>query len=452
MHGKRTHHKTLASRFRPRNGVASATTWVADDGFALLLAALFWTIFVINAPVDLQGLSRSVEGTYDPNSWTRTIKLCSLGFSGLMIVRRLLLARDFGLYLNPGLVAFLVLAPLSTLWSIAPSNTVSQSVSFVSFVISCFAFGLASWHPRRFQQVAIVPLMLILIGSLALGAVSPNLVTEEGTTISLAGAWHGLTHGKNEFGNLAGTAMILCMHAWISREGRRTWAILGAGIALTCLILSRSNTSMFATAVAVLSMLLLLRVPSTRDRYKSIVVALSGLLIGYEMIIQNVIPGLGVLLEPITSLTGKGTDFSGRSVIWAVIKDHIALNPFFGGGYGAYWIGPRPESPSYIFIQLMGNFYPSEAHNGYLEVINDLGVAGFVCLAVFLFSYIRQSLQLMRSDRNQATLYLALLFQQLILNMSESNWFTSANMFAIFGFAAVMLSRARFDADLRGRR
>jgi exopolysaccharide production protein ExoQ len=452
MHGKRTNHKSLTSRLRPRNGVTSATTWVADDGYALLLAALFWTTFLINAPTDLEGLSRSVEGTYDPNSLTRAIKLVSLGVSCLMILRRLMLARDFSRYLNPGLVAFLVLAPLSTLWSIAPANTGGQSVTFATFVISCFAFGLASWHPRRFQQVALPPLMLIMVGSLALGVVRPDLVTEQGTTISLSGAWHGLTHGKNELGILASTAVILCMHAWISREGRWAWAILGAATALTCLILSRSDTSMFATGVAVLSMLLLLRVPFTRDRYTTIVVALSGLLIGYELIIQNVIPGLGVLLQPITSLTGKGTDFSGRSVIWGVIKDHIALNPFFGGGYGAYWIGPMPESPSYIFLQLMGQFYPSESHNGYLEVLNDLGLAGFVCLVVFLFSYIRQSLKLMRADRNQATLFLALLFQQLVLNMSESVWFTSANMFAIFGFAAVMLSRARFDADLRGRR
>jgi O-antigen ligase len=240
------------------------------------------------------------------------------------------------------------------------------------------------------------------------------------------------------------------MHAWISGEGRAVWAILGAAASVACLALSKSNTSMFATAVAVLSMVALLRIRSIRNLYRAIVISMSGLLLAYEMIIQKLIPGLDFLLTPITSLTGKGTDFSGRTVIWSVIKDHIALNPYFGSGYGAYWTGATPTSPSYVFIGLMGGFYPSESHNGYLEVLNDLGVAGFACLAVFLFSYIRQSLKLMRTDRNQATLFIALLLQQIVLNMSESIWFTSSDMFAITGFAALMLSRARFDADLRG--
>lgn len=450
--GKQSNHKWMFNPgTRPSAGAAPATRWVADNGYAWLLAALFWTTFIINAPEDLQGFARSSAGTYDPNDWTRTIKLLSLAVSGLIIMRRLLLARDFARYFNPGLFAFLVLAPASVLWSIARPNTLNASISFATFVIACFAFGLASWHPRRFQQVALPPLMLIMVGSLALGIVSPNLVTEHGNTISLSGAWHGLTHGKNEFGILASSAVILCMHAWISREGRLGWALLGTAAALACLILSKSNTSMFATGVAVLFMLLLLRVPFARNHYKAVIISATGLMFGYEMIIQKVIPGLDFLLTPITSLTGKGLDFSGRTVIWSVIKDHIALNPFFGGGYGAYWTGPTPSSPSYVFIGLMGNFYPSESHNGYLEVLNDLGVAGFACLVAFLFSYIRQSIKLMRTDRSQATLFVALLLQQIVLNMSESIWFTGANMFAIFGLGAVMLSRARFDADLRSK-
>ncbi len=68
-------------------------------------------------------------------------------------------------------------------------------------------------------------------------------------------------------------------------------------------------------------------------------------------------------------------------------------------------------------------FYPTEAHNGYLDIVNDLGYVGLICLILFLFAYVRQSLQLLRFDRNQAVLYLALLFMEMVVNMSESDWF-----------------------------
>jgi exopolysaccharide production protein ExoQ len=440
---------TTASVVQRPADAESVTNWVTDSGYALLLAGVFWTTFVVNAPDNLDGFAHPLAGVYDPNPLTRAFKLFAIAASCLMIARRPLLAWDFGRNLNPGLVAFMLLAPLSTMWSIAPSATVARCTSLATLMLSCFALGLASWHPRRFQQVATPPLMLIMAGSLALGAVALDLVTERGGTISLAGAWHGLTHGKNEFGMLASTAMILCAHAWMSREGRRTWSIFGAAVALACLILSKSNTSMFATAVAVAVMLLLLRPSVTRHWYAAIVVMTTGLLFAYAIIVQRLIPGLDFLLAPVASLTGKGMDFSGRTPIWDVIKDHIALNPFAGCGYGAYWIGPLPESPSYVFVGLMW-FYPTEAHNGYLEVLNDLGLAGFACLLVFLVAYTRQSLQLMRTDRNQATLFLALLFQELVLNMSESMWFSSTNTFAILALGSVMLSRAQFDARLRG--
>jgi exopolysaccharide production protein ExoQ len=87
-----------------------------------------------------------------------------------------------------------------------------------------------------------------------------------------------------------------------------------------------------------------------------------------------------------------------------------------------------------------------EAHNGYLDVINDLGFLGLICLLAFLFWFIRQALQLMRTDRSQAALYLALLFQEMVINMSESDWFSRTNTFAVFLLATACMSRGLLNA------
>jgi len=96
-------------------------------------------------------------------------------------------------------------------------------------------------------------------------------------------------------------------------------------------------------------------------------------------------------------------------------------------------------------------FYPTEAHNGYLEIVNDLGYLGLICLLVFLFWFMRQALQLMRVDRSQAALYLALLFQEMVINMSESDWFSRTNTFAVFLLAATCLSRGLREIRLHSR-
>jgi O-antigen ligase len=93
-------------------------------------------------------------------------------------------------------------------------------------------------------------------------------------------------------------------------------------------------------------------------------------------------------------------------------------------------------------------FYPTEAHNGYLDVVNDLGLLGLMCVLAFLFWYMRQALQLMRFDRSQAALYLALLFQEMVMNMSESEWFSRGSTFAVLVLASACLSRGVLEVRM----
>jgi exopolysaccharide production protein ExoQ len=70
-------------------------------------------------------------------------------------------------------------------------------------------------------------------------------------------------------------------------------------------------------------------------------------------------------------------------------------------------------------------FWPSESHNGYLEVVNDLGFVGLIGLLGYIAVYVRQSLRLFTFDRAQGALYLAIFFLQAITNLSESAWFSA---------------------------
>ncbi|HEY0341232.1 MAG TPA: O-antigen ligase family protein, partial [Steroidobacteraceae bacterium] len=241
----------------------------------------------------------------------------------------------------------------------------------------------------------------------------------------------------------------VCTNALLAGS-RNWWAIPGAVIAALCLAFSRSNTSMFAACLAVTSMFLVMQVPVIRQRYTApVIISVTALILLYELVVQHVVPGMDILLRPVTYLTGKDSTFSARTIIWDVIKDHISLNPYLGTGYGAYWGGPVPTSPSYIFLSVM-YWYPTESHNGYLEVVNDMGMVGLACVLLFIWFYIRQALQLMRIDRAQAALFLGVLFQDMILNMSESDWVSRSDTFMILVLGSVCMARALGDLRLPG--
>jgi O-antigen ligase len=232
--------------------------------------------------------------------------------------------------------------------------------------------------------------------------------------------------------------VLFWLHAGLSRE-RKWWvAAPFTAVCLFAVLLSRSSTSLLATALSTFLMLLVMTSPPGVKRYMPYIVSVfAALVIIYALAVLNIIPGMSVLLEPITAFSGKDMTFSNRAVIWDIIKEHIALSPIVGSGYGAYWLGPIPSSPSVVFLTRMGDFYPSQSHNGYLEIVNDLGFVGLVCLLTYLYSWVSQSLQLMKLDRNQGLLFLALFFQQAITNLSESTWLA---INAAFALALVMLA------------
>jgi exopolysaccharide production protein ExoQ len=427
--------------------VGATVRRVGGVGGLVLLSILFWLIFYQNLPGTLDGMA-SGGGASGANDLDRAFKISMIAVSAYVIATRWLLARSLMKNINVGAAAFLVLAPLSAVWSIDPAATLLRFISLASIVLVCFAIPLAGWHRHRFQQLVIPPLMFILVASLAVGIAVPDRIAEIGNDISQRGAWHGITHSKNEFGMMASFGVIICLNRWLAGERRTYWAIAGTAVASACLILSRSNTSLIATIVGVLSMVLVMRVPVIRQRYSiHVIVAIAATILLYELVIQDVIPGVDTLLAPITSLTGKDTTFSARTVIWKVVKEHIQAAPYLGTGYGAYWVGPLPASPSYVFVSLM-YFYPTEAHNGYLDVVNDLGTLGLICLLAYLFWFMRQALQLMRIDRSQGALYLALLFQEMVIDMSESDWFSRSSTFAILALGTTCLSRGLLEARL----
>ena len=245
---------------------------------------------------------------------------------------------------------------------------------------------------------------------------------------------------------------MLWVQGWLSGEVRLSRALFGCALAGVCLWLSRSSTAAISAVAAIVFLFLLLRSPRGAQAYLKYAVVLAvAVLVVYAVAILRLIPGSDLLLAPLR-LLGMDTTFTGRSEIWMIVVERFHLNPLLGVGYGAYWIGPVAQSPSYEFVWRMGSFYPGSAHNGYLDVANDLGWTGLVCLFGYIAVHLRQSLRALAADRAQGALFVALFIQQAMVNLSESHWFSVLSLqFVIMTLATMVLARLALERKLRAR-
>jgi O-antigen ligase len=318
-----------------------------------------------------------------------------------------------------------------------------------TIVMICLGATIVGWHAKRFQN-SVRPIMTtVLIASVLLVLIDPQDAIHHSDQAELKDAWHGITMGKNVLGSFASISIVLWLHAWLAKEARGPIVIGGIALGAVTLIMTRSATSLMATVFAVMFMLILLRSPGALRRYMPYLVgAFAVFILVYALAVLRLVPGMEVFLKPIAMLTGKDLTFTGRTAIWEILNEHIRLRPWLGSGYGAYWVGATPTSPSFEMLTRLF-FYPSEGHNGYLDTINDLGVAGAICLLGYFAVYLRQSLAMMRFDRYQGGLYLTLLFRAFMADMSESHWFLSLSVdFIIMSLATAALARGLLQHQL----
>lgn len=350
------------------------------------------------------------------------------------------------------LLAFLILATLSVLWSGFPQITLYRLYRLYALFLICFYFSMVAWTPQKFSKALQPALLFLTLGSIVYYLLSPVGAVEVSVyngivQPELVGAWKGITLHKNTLGSVASVAAVIAIHALTTRTGSRIVGFVSLLCASVCLVESRSSTSIFAALFATALMLLMLKSPSASSRrpIRMLSFTLAFFFLIYSLGVLNVVPGLSAIIEPIVAMTGKDMTFSGRTTIWAILNDEIARRPILGAGYAAYWLTPDPMSPSNIFKYRMF-IDPGEAHNGYLSVINELGIVGMLALIGYLFTFLRQSMRLMPFDRNKSALFIALLFAEFIANLSEAHWWNLANVnFYIMTLASFDLGRAMLE-------
>lgn len=271
---------------------------------------------------------------------------------------------------SPLAVLFVLLALLSTFWSADPPTTVRRAFSLL--LVSLFAVFLAArYSPRQ--------LLFLLCFSFGAGTILNVLWLVAVRSYSVSGgAWTGIHIHKNGLGQTASFAM---MTFWISARifyQTRLILYLLAVISFVLVLFSTAASPIIAAVIVPIMALVYTLFRAKRILYGAVAFTMGA---GSILAVVVTVSELDVLLR----LVGKDASFTGRIPLWESLIPEIASRPILGYGWHAYFGGffsPVHE------IWIDQPWQPPHAHNTFLDLTLDLGLAGSLIYAGFLLQFI----------------------------------------------------------------
>ena len=365
----------------------------APDHHGLWIVTLLWTSAYMFTVLQVGNLTFGLLPLDFKQIW-----LPLLVVAAFLIVRRFALATALLPHMNLGMFLVLAWMLISAVWSPVPALTITQSIAMFGVSMIAITFALFAWRPGRFEDVLTVTVTLVLVASLIYAVAFPAIGIHAEDDFSLFGSWRGVTYQKNALGQVAAFGTILWTFRLLTRRNSAGLCWLSIGFCVFMLLKSRSNTSFMVALVSCLMMTALLR-PAMR-------IGRTGrqLLFGSMLLFVPLIGFLAVgtdALQPIGEFFGKGVTFSGRADIWREVFVEIKKHPMLGLGYNSFWHGEF--SLSGPIIQKLG-WGVSGAHNGYIDIINELGLVGFVFFGTFMALHAAALAQVARIDRTRVDL------------------------------------------------
>ncbi|HEY0784758.1 MAG TPA: O-antigen ligase family protein [Acidobacteriaceae bacterium] len=279
-----------------------------------------------------------------------------------------LLARHLGRVQWAGALA--VFALLSAGWSQDPVLSARRAVPFA--LAGLFGMYLAVRHPLRRQLALFEGAFLILAaGSAVLALALPSLGLDAST--GHGGNWQGVFTQKNA----CGRAMVFAT-AVVLAQGRLNLRRAGSlAVFVVVLVMSGSRGAWVIEAVllTMLGVYAVLRRFACRSRRLLAIAAIGGALAAAV--------AARIYFPVLAGLLGRDPSLTGRTAIWAQVWVAILRRPLLGYGFSAFWRGAKGAS---FDVVVALRFVLFHAHNGFLEILLELGAAG---LLLFVLSYLR---------------------------------------------------------------
>lgn len=405
----------------PPRGLAIAPT--------LVFAALVWNIFVGLIPVVFSknyGNEAALTGSGD--AFRQISFILIFLASAAVVAHRDGIARLWSLPLSVGLI--MAWSWLSLTWAIEPGVALRRVMLNTMVILTVF-YCISSLGPRRtFSQLTTWCAVLLLANWAAVMVFGHAKHGADELDEALVGTWRGIFTTKNEAGAFCVVATLLLAHATL----RSRSYVVGPALvllALVFLLMTASKTSL-ALLIAAAAVGGLLSVAYRNPAIRAVLLA-SAIFAGTVVAVffsEDFFDLFVFLDDPLA--------FTGRTMLWQAAIQFASENLLLGAGYGSFWaIG----SSSPIL------WHPSEwvtaainAHNGYLDLLVQLGIPGLTLAILF---FVIRPIALLASRRIHLSLPRwvlgAIIVFFILHNLLETTFMDRASSSWFFFLTAVLL-------------
>jgi O-antigen ligase len=284
-------------------------------------------------------------------------------------------------------VAFLysAVAVLGAIFTKDPVGAMSGAVAVTLSTV--YAIYLVSKFPVERLIVILGWVMLLLaIGDVLFVVALPSYGLDHFTH---GGAWQGVFAQKNSLGfvMVLGVGVSLCM-----RPTDVAGVIWKRSIFLLCFAevgLSRSREAWLFCAMVLMVHFLVKVLARFRSKSRSAILVLTSLAL--LPVVSFVTANLTDLL---TSL-GRDATLTGRIPLWGAVLEQCKLHPWVGLHGEGFWGSPRAEP-----VLAVVHWVPTSAHNGFVECLLEMGIAGLLPLVTLFFVSFRGIFKVLTSEGN----------------------------------------------------
>jgi len=338
------------------------------------------------------------------------------------------------LYRERWLALLCGLAAVSILWSVAPDVTLRRTAAL--FGTTAFAVYLAS----RYTVHELLRLVSwVLTAAVVLSVVAAVFFPSYGIS-SDDGTWRGIFVHKNSLGRAMALACLTLLFK--IRHGRLPNRLIAAAVLVLAAValLGSSSVAGFLTAFAVVATMPLWPIFRLR-RAPAVAVTVFAVMamigVGYW---------LSSMADVMVTAVGKDPGLTGRTALWAAIHDSILNRLWLGHGYSAFWLGWDGESAA---VWSVLSWKPPHAHNGFLDLLLELGVVGVVLLAGGLMTAACRAAALVRRTTSVYALWpVVYLVFMLVVNLAESTILVRNSLFwMLYVVTCMWLIRSKEDAS-----
>jgi O-antigen ligase len=249
-------------------------------------------------------------------------------------------------------------------------------------------------------------------------------------SIDHEGRWKGIHIHKNVAGGIM--AIMAIYFAWMGFLGQRRFWIASV-IAAIFLLMTASKTSfaLFFGSLGLMAVVVVVRSLRAMGGLRA------AMLVSFIAVMLTVILDIPSTINYLLAQFYGDITLTGRVFIWDYVLSKHALHPWLGYGYGSFWgMGPETLSISEDIPQVR-EF--GQAHNGYLDILIQLGWVGSALFSMLLIGILVMGLKravYVREDWHRAALYLNLVFFLMLHNLLESTFLSALSVEWTFFFIA----------------